>query len=104
MSLPKKGKLVRDKIPDIIRADSRNPETLLLEESDFADALTEKIREEVAELVEAAPGEKLEELADVVEVLHAYADHLEIDWQDMEMVRSEKATERGGFSGRVWLL
>jgi predicted house-cleaning noncanonical NTP pyrophosphatase (MazG superfamily) len=104
MSLPDKGKLVRDKIPDIIRADSREPETVLLGKRDFGEALLNKVNEEFDELLEAAPEEKLEEFADVVEVLRAYAEHLGIDWQDMEKARLEKAAERGGFSGRVWLL
>ena len=67
------GKLVRDRIPDIIRASGRTPLVTTLGIVDYHAALRQELQEEVAELVAAHGGEILEEAADVLEVLAAIA-------------------------------
>src|SRR5450755_924221 len=47
------GKLVRDKIPGIIRASGRTPFVTTLTTDEYRTALTEKLREEVGELLAA---------------------------------------------------
>ena len=45
------GKLVRDKIPDIIRASGRTPQVTTLTAGAYRRALHDKLREEVDELI-----------------------------------------------------
>ncbi len=66
------GKLVRDKIPDIIRADGLEPNTRVLGINESVQALGEKAIEEAREFRSAELKEdKLEELADLQEVIDA---------------------------------
>lgn len=43
------GKLVRDRIPEIIKADGKNPITRILPENEYLQELDTKLNEEVAE-------------------------------------------------------
>src|SRR5450759_5274677 len=97
------GKLVRDKIPDVIRQAGGDPNTLVLSREDYSLALAAKLHEEVEELLLAPDESRAEELADVLEVLHAVANHYQIEWAIVEEVGRKKREDRGGFEGRVWL-
>lgn len=94
------NKLVRDKIPEIIQADSKTAKTRVLNDQDYLEALIKKLQEEVTEL---AAARNTEELADVHEVLIALAEALGIDHKELERVRKAKAELRGGFTDRVFL-
>lgn len=96
------GKLVRDKIPDLIRADGLDPIIETAGPLDYARRLREKLREEVAEFI--ASDDDPGELADILEVLYALAGQAGIGPARLEELRAAKAAERGGFAGRlVWL-
>ena len=60
------GKLVRDKIPQVIRAQGETPHIRVLEGPEFHDALERKLQEEAAEYLESR---ELTELADILEVV-----------------------------------
>ena len=93
-------KLVRDKIPEIIKAKGGESKTHIAEEAEYKDKLNAKLREEVEEfLKEHDP----EELADVLEVLRAIADSNKLDWAEIEDIRKKKQDERGGFAERIIL-
>ena len=62
------NKLVRDKIPEIIKADGKECKTRILSKDEYIAALETKLNEEVAEYQE---DKNLEEMADVLEVLQA---------------------------------
>ena len=94
-------KLVRDRIPDLVRASGSEPVTRTLDDYEFAEALRAKLMEEAAELCAAPPSEVVEEIADVVEVLLAIADSHRTDWSAVEQVRRKKALERGAFEKRI---
>lgn len=102
---PKKyDKLVRDKIPDIIRLKGGCPVIRKADEEEYWHKLKEKLKEEVHEFMEAeALDDRKEELADVLEVIQAIACHLKCDENELEVLRVKKAEERGGFEGRVIL-
>jgi len=62
-----KGRLVRDKIPEIIKESGKIPITRIADEEEYKTALKEKLLEEVKEFNGSGD---LEELADVLEVIH----------------------------------
>ena len=93
-------KLVRDKIPDIIRRKGELPLVRVAGDDEYWQKLKEKLEEEVAEFLEA---ENEEEMADIIEVLRAICIHRGIDLKRLEEIRRKKAEERGAFLGRVIL-
>ena len=97
------GKLVRDLIPQIIEADGRTPETRILDDAAYESALSDKIVEEAEELRDSTPQARLDEMADVYEVLSALAESQGISMDDVRARAIAKRAERGGFSARVWL-
>lgn len=95
------GKLVRDKIPQIIRAQGETPHIRVLEGPEFHDALERKLQEEAAEYLESR---ELTELADILEVVCALC---QADGQSLEELTAayqRKNQERGGFAERIFLL
>lgn len=72
----------------------------ILDVEEYAAALRAKLQEEVAEYLEAHDPQ---ELADVLEVLHALAALHGLTPQELEAQRAAKAQARGGFGGRVWM-
>ncbi|WP_265295422.1 nucleoside triphosphate pyrophosphohydrolase, partial [Streptomyces sp. SHP 1-2] len=95
------GKLVRDRIPEIIAADGREPITYVASPGEYHRRLREKLTEEVAEFLSADDAVALGELADVLEVVHALAMSLGIDSVALEELRQAKKRERGGFTRRI---
>ncbi|MCP2338087.1 nucleoside triphosphate pyrophosphohydrolase [Actinomadura rupiterrae] len=93
-------KLVRDRIPEIIRGSGRVPDVRTASVDEYAALLRAKLREEVDEYL--ADGDPAE-LADVLEVLHALAGWHGMSPDELEDARAAKASERGGFGGRVVL-
>ncbi len=94
-------KLVRDRIPDIIKAAGKTPVTDTISSAEIPEALDRKLREEVNEYLES---HSVEELADVLEVLHGIAFHRGIPWERIEAERIRKNEERGGFEKGIRLI
>jgi predicted house-cleaning noncanonical NTP pyrophosphatase (MazG superfamily) len=91
-------KLVRDKIPEIIRAAGQVAVVHTADPTEFQVLLRQKLTEEVDEfLISQEP----EELADILEVLYALAASLGLDAAELEALRQAKAELRGGFAKRV---
>ena len=61
------NKLVRDKIPDIIKAEGRTVKTRVLNDEEYRVELNKKLQEEVKEYLD---DNNVEELADIVEVIY----------------------------------
>ncbi|WP_431954486.1 nucleoside triphosphate pyrophosphohydrolase [Nocardia lijiangensis] len=97
------GKLVRDRIPEIIRADGGTPDVRVLDADDYETALHDKLFEEAAELRAADADDRLEEAADVLEVLLALATLNGFTLEDIVSTAKAKFAERGGFEDRLWL-
>lgn len=95
----RKNKLVRDGIPAMIQAEGRTPAIRQLTGQPLRAALYDKLVEEHAELLaESEPAQKLEELADMVEVIFALASHLGADERKLMQIRQGKRDKRGGFA------
>lgn len=94
-------KLVRDRIPDIIRAKGTEPKVrLAASDAEYAQLLREKLQEEVAEYLRSGDPE---ELADIMEVVHSLAGLTGHTPASVDELRAKKASERGGFRDRIVL-
>ena len=91
------NKLVRDKIPEIIKKSGKEPLIRIAEEREYEDFLVKKLYEELDELAEARN-------ADIFEVLQALARSLGYSWQEIEKTAEKKKTQRGGFKERIVLI
>lgn len=98
--MPSYKKLVRDKIPEIIKSSGAKPATRILDEKEYLEELVKKLKEEVAEFEE---DHSIEELADIQEVLLALYEALGIKKDELEAVRSKKADKNGRFKKRIYL-
>ena len=93
-------KLVRDRIPATIRADGERPVTSRVEGEAYERRLAEKLAEETAEYRESG---RVEELAGVLEVVHALRTYGGVSEAELERTRERKATERGRFEEGIVL-
>ncbi|UPV76596.1 nucleoside triphosphate pyrophosphohydrolase (plasmid) [Halorussus limi] len=93
-------KLVRDRIPEVVRENGETPVTHVADGDEYRRRLREKLCEEAGEFRESGDPE---ELADVLEVLDAIRDAEEFDAERVERLRAEKAEERGRFEDGVVL-
>ncbi len=96
----KYNKLVRDKIPEIIRQDGRKPTTHIADKKEYWQGLKEKLKEEVKEFLKES---NEEELADILELIYAICDFKKIDKSKLENLRKKKAKQRGGFQKKIIL-
>ena len=94
------NKLVRDRIPEIIKADGNICVTEVLPDDRYLQMLDAKLDEELAEYQES---KSLEELADLLEVMRAVVKARGWTWEQLEQVRQEKAAKRGGFEKKILL-
>lgn len=98
------NKLVRDLIPEIIEADNKSCSVEILNTLDFTDALKTKLSEEVEEYLSAnTHADSLEELADILEVIHSLAKQHDSDMNTIEIIRQKKYKQRGGFQKQIFL-
>ena len=93
------GKLVRDKIPQIIQADGKGPIIRTLSEEDYLQELDKKLNEEVAEY---QADKSIEDMTDVLEVLYAICEARGHSLEELEQVRKEKSDKRGAFKERIY--
>lgn len=100
MSRTKYHKLVRDKIPEIIEQSGKTCTCRILSEEEYITLLDEKLNEEVAEYQES---KSIEELADILEVIHAIAATRHSSIDEIEDIRKIKVANRGGFRKKILL-
>lgn len=99
------NKLVRDFIPEIIRQAGNQCEVAIMSETEFRQALREKLLEESQEVVSVKTNEDLlSELADLQEVLNTISQVYGISREDILREQRRKRDERGGFDKRLRLL
>jgi predicted house-cleaning noncanonical NTP pyrophosphatase (MazG superfamily) len=94
------NKLVRDKIPEIIKSRGDIPFVHIATEKEYEDALVAKLGEEVKEFL---ADHRAGEVADILEVLHAICNLKNISLNELEEIRKKKVEERGSFEQRIIL-
>ncbi|TYS58539.1 nucleoside triphosphate pyrophosphohydrolase [Sutcliffiella horikoshii] len=103
--MPTYNKLVRDKIPQIIEATGKKFTTEILNDDDYIKHIKQKCYEELDEYCSAQSKEEaVEELADLLEVIHALANYHGFSMEEVEKVRKEKEENRGGFQEKIFLI
>ncbi len=95
----KQGKLVRDKIPQIITSSGRTPITRILTDEEYVVELDKKLTEEVAEY---QADKSLEEMADILEVLFAICQARGHSIDQLMEARNTKRAKRGGFEQKIF--
>ena len=95
------NKLVRDRIPEIIKDSGKGCEIEIVNGVQKQEFLEKKLLEEVNEYIK---DKNLEELADVLEVLFGLANELGYQEEDLLNKRNEKLQERGGFKKGIVLV
>ncbi len=101
MRMTSHDKLVRDRIPEIIRMSGRRCVTRVLSEAEYLEKLDEKLNEEVREYRES---HSIEELADVLEILHAITVARGYTLDELERARMAKAERNGVFAEKIYLM
>jgi predicted house-cleaning noncanonical NTP pyrophosphatase (MazG superfamily) len=93
-------KLIRDRIPDAIRANGYKPIITVADPADMLDLLAAKLCEETAEFCDTYDPA---ELIDVLEVVYALTAIFGGNPQLLERMREAALETRGGFSQRlIW--
>ena len=96
-------KLVRDKIPEIIRSNGEEPEIRILSDEEYKQELEKKLLEEYHEVLDATGASRIEELADMLEVMISLASLEEKTLDDIIAVADKKREKRGGFKEKIYL-
>jgi predicted house-cleaning noncanonical NTP pyrophosphatase (MazG superfamily) len=102
--MPKYNKLVRDNIPEIIESTGRKPIFKILNNENYYSELVKKSYEEIDELLNAHnKQDAIEELADILELVYAFAEYHGSSIEMVEDVRKLKAESRGTFKKKIYL-
>jgi len=97
------NKLVRDKIPNIISDNGENPIIRRLDDMEYKKELENKLYEEYKEVIESVGIDRIEELADMLEVINALAKIENKDLNDIIEIAQKKSEKRGAFEEKIFL-
>jgi len=98
------NKLIRDRIPEIIANEGKTYLTEVMAKQEYQHALLTKLVEEAQEAASARPDKLMIELADLIEVIQATMKAFEILPEEVQSIRQERQSNRGGFDKRLKLL
>ncbi|HRY91257.1 MAG TPA: nucleoside triphosphate pyrophosphohydrolase [Candidatus Gracilibacteria bacterium] len=98
------NKLIRDRIPEVIRSHGKLPNYRELNREDYREALKEKLLEEAIELKKAESMEDMiNEISDVMEILDAVIEEFGINRDEVIIKKLSKKEERGAFTKKLFL-
>ena len=97
------NKLVRDKIPEIIKNNNEEPLIKILSNEEYKIELEKKLLEEYNEVIESTSIDRIEELADMIEVITALAKLENKTLDDVIQIANQKREKRGGFDKKIFL-
>ena len=98
--MPKYNKLIRDKIPEIIKKNEKIPLIETIDDNTYYKELIKKLKEEVDEFI---GNDEAEEIADILEVLEALIKAKGMSIEDINKIKEEKKEKRGGFEKKIFL-
>ncbi len=96
-------KLLRDRVPLLRQKNGIIIHQKQLDEKSFIAELKKKLLEEAEEVRIAQKDTVLEELADVLEVIHALLKIENYSWDQLEQARITKKEKRGGFDTQLYV-
>ena len=94
----KYNKLVRDKIPEILRLRGINYNSHIAKEEEYLEKLKEKYFEEMKEFFEE--NDKVE-LADILEITYAFRDYFDIDEELLEDLAKKAEYNKHEFQSKI---
>lgn len=97
------NKLVRDKIPNIIKEKGETPIIKTLDEVEYKKELEKKLYEEYKEVIESTGDDRVEELADMLEIIRALANLENKRLNDVIAIADKKNEKRGAFEEKIFL-
>jgi len=98
------NKLVRDKIPEIIDSNGERPVIRILLDEEYKIELEKKLFEEYNEVLKSEnSNERIEELADMLEVIISLAKIENKSLEDIIEIANKKRDKRGGFDKKIFL-
>lgn len=92
------AKLVRDKIPSIVKKRGMTIRTHIAKDAEYWRYLKEKLLEETEEL---SSNPSADELVDILEVVYAMSKFRKMSTANLEKLRKEKEAKIGAFGGRI---
>lgn len=100
------NKLVRDRIPEIIKKRGAKCKIKKLASKKYREELFKKVLEEASELFAARKNKDdiIREIGDVYEVLDAIIKVEKLDKKEISKLKIERARERGKFEKRLFLV
>lgn len=98
------NKLVRDNIPEIIKENNDGePITRILSDGEYKKALEDKLYEEYQEVLESSGEDRVEELADMLEIITSLARLEKTNLETIIEIAKKKKAKRGGFEKKLYL-
>ena len=96
-------KLVRDNIPEIIKSNGQIPVTRILSKEEYKLELEKKLIEECKEVIDSCGENRMEELADLLEVMMALGKIESKTLEDIISICDIKRQKRGAFNQMIYL-
>lgn len=97
------NKLVRDNIPNIIKSNGEIPIIRILDNDEYKKELENKLYEEYQEVLNSSEDDRIEELADMLEIIKALAKLENKTLNDVIFVAEQKNKKRGAFDEKIYL-
>ena len=99
------NKLIRDRIPKIIKEAGWRPTVRKLKKEEFLGALKKKVSEEARELIRAKNKKGIiDEIVDIQELLDALTSEMKVTKPYLKKIQCIKKKKRGGFKKRLFLI
>ena len=103
--IKKYHKLIRDRIPGIIKKSGEIPHCRVLDQREFFEALKKKILEEAKELIAAKDRKEIiNEIVDILEIVDALITEIGVSKLEICTLRRRKNQKRGAFKKRLFLV
>ncbi len=100
------NKLVRDRIPEIIKKNGDKCKVRKLNQKEFKIEALKKVVEEANEILGAkdSKDEMIKELADLQEIIETVMDSHRISKREVTKEKTSRKKQRGGFTKKIFLI